>query len=308
MTKYYRVMLGKASMYFEECFKGNFIGADYGIGQDLAKNLPEDWRKFNKEFIPIYLQNRPDKSKIAAGLACGMLWTLSKGMNIGDIVLCPDGNKVYHLGEITSDYYYQPDGILPHRRQVKWLETTISRADMSQNLQYATGAIGLLSDVSQYASEIEKFINPSLNPHLVVLGEEVEDVQEFALEEHLQRFLITNWERTSLGKEYDIFKKEGVGDGSQFKADNGWIDILAISKDHKVILVVELKKGRASDVVVGQTLRYMGYVKEELAEPDQQVKGLIIAHEDNLAIRRALAIVKDIKFQRYSVSFKLIEE
>jgi len=38
----------------------------------------------------------------------------------------------------------------------------------------------------------------------------------------------------------------------------GTIDILAISNDRKKLLVVELKRGRVSDVVVGQLLRYMG--------------------------------------------------
>jgi len=69
--------------------------------------------------------------------------------------------------------------------------------------------------------------------------------------------------------------------------------------------VLELKKGRASDVVVGQLLRYMGYVKEELAEEGQHVKGIIIAMEDDPRIRRALAVVPDIDFYRYQISFKL---
>jgi RecB family endonuclease NucS len=43
------------------------------------------------------------------------------------------------------------------------------------------------------------------------------------------------------------------------------IDILAVSKDGTCLLVVELKRGRASDVVVGQALRYIGYVQDELA-------------------------------------------
>jgi len=44
---------------------------------------------------------------------------------------------------------------------------------------------------------------------------------------------------------------------------------------------VELKKGRASDAVVGQTLRYMSFVQEMLAEKDQTVHGIIIALEDD---------------------------
>jgi restriction system protein len=71
--------------------------------------------------------------------------------------------------------------------------------------------------------------------------------------------------------------------------------------------VVELKRGRASDVVVGQILRYMGYVKEQIAEPDQIVEGAIIALEDDQKLRWALAAVPSISFYRYQVSFKLVK-
>ena len=76
-------------------------------------------------------------------------------------------------------------------------------------------------------------------------------------------------------------------------------------KDKKEILIVELKKGRASDSVVGQIQRYMGYVLQELAEPHQKVKGIIIALDDDQRIRRALAVAPNIEFYRYQVSFKL---
>jgi restriction system protein len=71
--------------------------------------------------------------------------------------------------------------------------------------------------------------------------------------------------------------------------------------------VVELKKGRVSDNVVGQIQRYMGYVKEELAEDNQQVKGVIIGLEDDLRIKRALSVTTNIDFYRYQVSFKLFK-
>ena len=60
--------------------------------------------------------------------------------------------------------------------------------------------------------------------------------------------------------------------------------------------MIELKKGRTSDVVVGQTLRYMGYVQDVLAEPDQSVRGAIIALDDDQRIRRALSMVPSIEF------------
>jgi restriction system protein len=122
----------------------------------------------------------------------------------------------------------------------------------------------------------------------------------------LEEFLMKNWAHTELGKEYDIYEEDGVK-AQQYQTDTGPLDILAISKDKKRLLVVELKKGRASDAVVGQTLRYMSYVKEVLAEEGQQVRGVIIAHEDDPRIRRALSMTPDIVFYRYQVSFKLMK-
>ena len=61
------------------------------------------------------------------------------------------------------------------------------------------------------------------------------------------------------------------------------------------------------DAVVGQTLRYMSFVQEELAEEGQTVWGAIIAHEDDKRIRRALTMTPSIAFYRYQVSFKLVE-
>ena len=93
--------------------------------------------------------------------------------------------------------------------------------------------------------------------------------------------------------------------GKKFRTDTGEVDIFALSKDKTEYLIIELKKGRASDSVVGQIQRYMGYVKDEVANSDQKVKGLIIALDDDLRIRRALSVTNDIEFNSYKIDFKL---
>jgi restriction system protein len=50
----------------------------------------------------------------------------------------------------------------------------------------------------------------------------------------------------------------------------------------------------------------MGFVLEELAEENQEVKGLIIALDDDTRIKRALAVAKGIDFYRYEVNFRLL--
>lgn len=295
------MMLGPKSIYAGECFQGNFIGTDFGISQDLSEKLPEAWQTFNKEFIPIYQADNPGKSKISAGLACGALWTVSKGIKQGDIVLCPDGAGKYHVGEVTGDYTYVPGGVLFHRRPVRWSSLTIGRSSMSEALRHSTGSIGTVSTITTYADEIEGLIGGAEGPTIVATDESIENPHAFALEKHLQEFLVANWAHTELGRDYDIY--EG---GEQYATDTGPLDILAVSKDKNRLLVVELKKGRASDAVVGQTLRYMGYVQEMLAEDGQTVHGMIIALGDDQRIRRALAMTRHIEFFRYEVSFKLV--
>jgi len=298
-------MLGRKSMFADECYKDGFIGAGWFKDIDLTGKFPDNWREFNKQFIPIYLENHPGKSKVAAGLACGMLHTICKGIEIGDVVFSPNGSGAYYVGEVTSDYQYKPGGILPHRRSVNWRPKLIERNDMSQELKNSTGSAGTVSDITQYTKEIENLLAGNVVPPITANDPDIEDPAIFALESHLEEFLVHNWAATDFGKDYNIFEEDGELVGQQYPSDTGPMDILAISKDNKELLVVELKKGRASDVVVGQIQRYMGYVIEELAEPEQTVRGVIIAMEDDLRLRRALMVTNNIDFYRYQVSFKL---
>lgn len=83
--------------------------------------------------------------------------------------------------------------------------------------------------------------------------------------------------------------------------------MLGERRKHASECLVELKRGRTSDVVVGQTLRYMGYVQDELAGSNQTVHGVIIALEDDPKLKRAISMVPVTEFYRYAVSFKLIK-
>jgi restriction system protein len=302
---YYRIMAGARSVFAQAFLEGGFIAANWNIDQDLIPDLPDDWREFNHRFIPVYLKALPEKSKISAGLACGMLHTICKGIKQGDIILTPRGDGNYLVGKVISDYYYVPSGELSHRRKVEWFEQTLPRELMSQELKNSSGSVGTVSNITKYAEELKVLVQSKEPVEGLEPDEIVEDPAAFALEKHLEHFLVENWSKTELGATYDIYTEDGQLVGQQYPSDTGPIDILAISKDKKTLLVVELKRGRASDRVVGQIQRYMGYVKDELAEADQQVKGVIIALEDDLRMRRALSVTQNIEFYRYQLSFKL---
>jgi restriction system protein len=200
-------MLGRKSVHAKVCLEGNFIGTDFGIHQDLSTKLPEAWRAFNREFIPIYLQRHPDKSKVAAGLACGALWTVSKGIDKGDIVLCPDGERHYYVGEVVSDYTYQPDGVLPHRRAVQWFTQMIDRPDMSEALRNSTGSIMTVCDITRHSSEIETLLGITSTPALIANDDTIKDAYAFVMEEHLEAFLVQNWAQSDFAREYEYLPR-----------------------------------------------------------------------------------------------------
>jgi restriction system protein len=245
---------------------------------------------------------------VSAGLACGAIWTVSKGIKKGEFVLCPDGTGNYRVGEVIGDYYYAAGQILPHRRKVRWLEPVIARSSMSESLQNSTGSIGTVCNIGGYSAEVEKLLGEAPGPPPIISTDpDIEDPVAFAMEKHLEAFLVVNWKQTVLSREFAIYQEDGELVGQQYATDAGPIDVLAISKDKKRLLVVELKRGRASDVVVGQLLRYMGFIKEQVAEADQSVEGAIIALEADQKMRWALLSVPSISFYRYNISFKLVK-
>lgn len=309
MRNIYRIMLGQRSTHANACFEGGFVGTDYDLHRNLSADLTDTWQPFNAKYVPIYLEHHPGGSRVAAGLACGAIWTVSKGMQPGDLIISPDGTGRYRVGEPEGEYWYAEGEILPHRRTVRWRDTYIDRTTMSDALRKATGSIGAVANVSHHAEELESLItgSPLASSEAILTSEGVvEDPLAFAMEKHLEAFLVANWQQTELGRAYDIYTEEGEVVGQQFLTDTGAMDILAISKDLKRFLVVELKKGRASDAVVGQILRYMGYVQDALASSEQSVEGVVIALDDDQRIRRALAMVPSVSFYRYKVSFELI--
>lgn len=127
---------------------------------------------------------------------------------------------------------------------------------------------------------------------------------DFGMESHLEDFLIANWSKTIFGQNYDLIYEEGDLVSQQYQTAVGEIDILAISKDQQEYLVIELKKGRTSDAVVGQILRYMNWIKENLAK-EKMVKGAIIILETDTKLSYSLKGREDIHLYTYEVNFKL---
>ena len=267
MKKYNRVMLGRGGKYAKMCREQGYIGADFDINEDLSDSLYENWRDFNKKFIPVWMANVPGKSTTSAGLACGFLWTIIKGLRVGDIVLCPSGEGFYYVGVISGDYYYVPGTELPHRRNVDWMEKTIDRKSMSNELKNSSGSIGTCCDITKYSDEIEGLLNDS--PSLSQKEEPTkpsEPVKHF--EERDLHKLFCSFLRTR-----GIYAKTIYHEKSSTKVDNAqkWIhpDIVGVQfEDFKNEATLALLKAAEPK----ESIHIYSYELKRRIESDYQLK------------------------------------
>ncbi|MBN1153284.1 DUF1016 family protein [candidate division KSB1 bacterium] len=128
---------------------------------------------------------------------------------------------------------------------------------------------------------------------------------KFGLEKYLHEFLLENWQNLDISKEWALLEKDDEIVGSEYKTDVGRIDLLAHHVTKPEWLVIELKRNQAVDTTVGQVLRYMGWVKKNLANSDEKVKGLIVAKEGEMTLNYALSQINNVSVKRYNVQFEL---
>ncbi|MCL1929051.1 MAG: hypothetical protein FWG07_09720 [Treponema sp.] len=158
MKDYYRVILGKKSSMADECYNAGFIGVGFNREEDITEYLFDTVKEFNAFFVPKYLSLRPEKDRQQAISGCSSLWTVSKKINIGDIVLSPKNVDQCYVGIVTSDYYFEQGAELPNRRNIKWYSTIIDKKSMSSELATSVWLNGTVHSLNKYAEEIEGLI------------------------------------------------------------------------------------------------------------------------------------------------------
>ena len=131
--------------------------------------------------------------------------------------------------------------------------------------------------------------------------EEPPELREFAYEKDLQNFLSKNLSLIEAG--LYLYEEEGIT-GVEFPVGNRFIDILALDKE-KNYVVIELKVSRGYDRVVGQLLRYIGWIKQNHAESNQLVRGVIVAREISEDLVLACATVDNVELYEYQLSVSL---
>ena len=85
----------------------------------------------------------------------GQIWAFVTKMSKGDWVAVPSKRKTIHIGEITSDYTYDPKAEDPyfHYREVRWLETDVPRTNFDQDILNSLGAFTTVCQIKRNDAE-----------------------------------------------------------------------------------------------------------------------------------------------------------
>jgi hypothetical protein len=143
--------------------------------------------------------------------------------------------------------------------------------------------------------------NAALQPSDAVDEELPPTPSEFAYERDLSAFLSKNLSIIEPGLR--LYEEEGIR-GIEFPVGGRFVDILGVDAQNR-LTVIELKVSRGYDRVVGQLLRYVSWIKKCLAEPDQGVRGMIIAREISEDLKLACSSLPDVELFEYELSVVL---
>ena len=141
-----------------------------------------------------------------------------------------------------------------------------------------------------------------------VLEEETEteeciDSSQFAYESHLRDFLKSNLHIIEPGLKLYRDEEDDTITGVEFDAGGRKIDILAVDKDDNFV-VIELKVSKGHEKVIGQILRYRGWVRKNMAG-DKIIRGIIIAKTITEDLKLAASETKDVELFEYDLKIDL---
>jgi endonuclease len=140
------------------------------------------------------------------------------------------------------------------------------------------------------------------SPPTATSTEEASESSEFAYEHDLRDYLAKNLHLIEAGLR--LYRDEDGITGVEFPVGGRFIDILAVDS-HGSYVVIELKVSRGYDRVVGQLLRYIGWIEQHHAEPSQAVRGVIVAKEVSNDLRLACRRVQGVRLFEYTLAVAL---
>lgn len=142
---------------------------------------------------------------------------------------------------------------------------------------------------------------PPDSPDRITPPSDPSEGSQFAYEHDLRDYLARNLRLIESGLR--LYTDEDIT-GVEFPAGGRFIDILAVDAEGGYV-VIELKVSKGYDRVVGQLLRYMGWIQAHHAEAGQRVRGVIVAKDITEDLKLACARIPDVRLFEYALSVTL---
>lgn len=292
----------KPADLFEKVWQFDLANGLISIGWQGLGDLSHMTRDQLTQVVGSAYTERPQQTK---ALIANMLWSFYNEVRPGDFVLARRGRKILAaVGEVVEPANHAPGRNPAHGHRgflrVRW-------HDQPRDKAFPTVVFPMHTLAELSREQFDGFLAGSALPaDPLPAAEPLEDPSAFVLEKYLEDFVVSNFDTIFKGQ-LKIYEDAEGNDGQQYATDIGPIDILAIEHVSRSFVVIELKKGRPSDQVVGQILRYMGWVKKNLCSNGQGVKGLVICRDQDPKLSYALEMTNGIDVKYYSVSFRLRE-
>lgn len=285
------------------CLKTGFVSIGWNELGDCSRMTRE-------EILAQVQKTYHKKPPQTQSLFANMIWTFFNEIREGDIVIARRGRKLIEaVGTVTRlATFGDPQFVATKPKELNHQNSLGVNWNASpRDLKFPTIVFSMhtLSELKKdvYDDLIAGKITPL--PDIPDDGS-LENPAEFVLEKYLEDFIVTNFS-TVFKNTLQIYVDANGIDGQQYETDVGNIDILAFDKKTNEFVVIELKKGLTSDKVVGQTLRYMGWVKMNLCTNGEGVRGMIVCGKPDKKLTCALTMVPNIAVRYYTVDFKLSE-
>lgn len=292
---------------FEKVWEYDLTNNVISIGWSGFGNVLEmSEAELNEEVARKYSHKPPQTRSLIAN----MLWAFYHRISPGDTIIARRGRKTLAaVGRVTERAVWSPrrNPLTDHAGYLA-VDWQVSPRDK----EFGSIVFPMHSLIEASSEDAAKLLRPdeaklpSPEPAIGATGDVIEDATVFVLEKYLEDFIVSNFS-TIFKDRLKVYQDSEGNDGQQYTTDIGPIDILAVEPETNAFVVIELKKGRPSDQVVGQILRYMGWVKEKLCTDGQLVKGLIICQVRDKRLDYALSVLSNIDIRYYSVSFSLRE-
>lgn len=256
-----------------------------------------------REIYPEYAQQQVTR-------VANMLWQFHNEIAPGDIIIARRGRgvieaigTVHEHARFVADDSMRAPGVDYNHNRILPVDWDRSR----ERIAFPAMVFGMHTIYEIDGDKYEQLIGGTSVEAIDAQVQESENPTEFVLEKYLEDFIVSNFDGIFCDT-LSLYRDpvEGV-EGQQFNTDVGVIDILAQDPATNAFVVIELKKGQAADRVVGQILRYMGWVQENLAVNGEDVRGIVICKEPDQRLSYAIKMVPTVSIKTYSVRFSLAD-